>query len=74
MDLHVTTKVAPVVEVFPANGTGGCELPRAAVDGHVVLKVAQLRKTLGTFSASVSGDGGVPPHVDVQGISASKHL
>lgn len=51
MNLHVRAEVASVVEVFAALGTGGCELPRALMDGSVVLVVAQLAKLLPALQA-----------------------
>lgn len=40
MDLHMGAQVAPVVEVFPAFWTGGCEFSGALVDASVVLVIS----------------------------------
>ena len=47
--LHVRAEIPAVIEVLAALRTGGRELPRALVDGAVVLVVAQLADLFATL-------------------------
>lgn len=53
MDLHMTTKVSPIIEVFATDSASSGELTCPSVNRHVVLEVAKLRKTLATLAAAV---------------------
>lgn len=74
MNLHMTAKVSPIVEVFATNSASSGELTCPSVYRHVVLEVAKLRETLATLAAAVPRGGCMTLHVTCQRFIASKYL
>lgn len=74
MNLHMAAKISSIVEVLAAHSAGGSELAGAAVYGHVVLKVPQLRERLAALAASVPCRRRVPPHVHSEVLATRENL